>query len=128
MILRLAATFWLVQNVSSFTNKNHGHSSTTPRINNSFMSSFAPTFGTALYAKSKSKQNGEQNDGGNVEVMDVALNGNGSEELNGIGADDKSLEITATEGADSDVEEEVDEMQLYDESNMRMAIQQAQST
>ena len=67
-------------------------------------------------------------DGGNVEVMDVALNGNDSEELNGIGADDKSLEITATEGADSDVEEEVDEMQLYDESNMRMAIQQAQST
>lgn len=124
MILRLAATFWLVQNVSSFTNKNHVHSITTPRINNSFMSSFAPTFGTALYAKSKR----EKNDGGDVEVMDVALNGNGSEELNGNGADDKSLEITATEGADSDAEEEVDEMQLYDESNMRMAIQQAQST
>lgn len=119
MILRLAATFWLVQNVSSFTNKNHVHSNTTPRINNSFTSNFAPTFGTALYAKSNSKTNGEQNDGGDVEVMDVALNGNDSEELNGNGAD---------EGADSDAEEEVDEMQLYDESNMRMAIQQAQST
>ena len=126
MILRLVATFWLVQNVSSFTNNRHVHSSTTPRINNSFMSSFAPSFGTVLNAKSKN--NGGQSNSGDVEVMDVALNGNGAEELNGNGADDKSLEITETEGVDNDVEEEVDEMQLYDESNMKMAIQQAQST
>ena len=106
MILRVAATFWFFHHVSSFTST-HLHIN-TPRFNR-----FAPNFGSAL------------ND---------YLNGNEVQELNGNGAakNDTNIENAMIEAAaekdSGEEEEEVDEMQLFDEANMRLAVQMAQST
>ena len=106
MILRIAATFWFLHHVSSFT-------STHLHINTPRFTRFAPNFGSAL------------ND---------YLNGNEVQELNGNGAakNDTNMENVMIEAAaeknSGEEEEEVDEMQLFDEANMRLAVQMAQST